>query len=113
MAVQACEAATASISRPSSPRDALPPPVPIKELEVRARLEDLIDQVNHFRIFFIIPIYLSDKLGTNSFEQFDDISSRIRIKSKTEGRTERLDFLTESDHYRLVIETVEIASRRC
>lgn len=45
MAVQACEAATASISRPSSPRDTLPPPVPIKELECRARLEDVIDQV--------------------------------------------------------------------
>ncbi|KAG5889989.1 hypothetical protein JTB14_035905 [Gonioctena quinquepunctata] len=45
LAVQACEAATASISRPSSPRDTLPPPVPIKELECRARLEDLIDQV--------------------------------------------------------------------
>lgn len=45
VAVQACEAATASISRPSSPRDILPPPIPIKELEVRARLEDLIDQV--------------------------------------------------------------------
>lgn len=45
MAVQACEAATASISRPSSPRDTLPPPVPIKEMECRAQLEDLIDQV--------------------------------------------------------------------
>lgn len=45
IAVQACEAATASISRPSSPRDVLPPPIPIRELEVRARLEDFIDQV--------------------------------------------------------------------
>ncbi|XP_057659189.1 muscle-specific protein 300 kDa isoform X4 [Diorhabda carinulata] len=45
VAVQACEAATASISRPSSPRDTLPPPVPIKELECRARLEDVIDQI--------------------------------------------------------------------
>ncbi|XP_025834538.1 nesprin-1 isoform X2 [Agrilus planipennis] len=45
LAVQACEAATASISRPSSPRDNLPPPIPQKELEVRGRLEDLIDQV--------------------------------------------------------------------
>lgn len=45
VAVQACEAATASISRPSSPRDILPPPIPIRELEVRARLEDFIDQV--------------------------------------------------------------------
>lgn len=48
LAVQACEAATASISRPSSPRDTLPPPIPMKELECRARLEDLIDQIqNH------------------------------------------------------------------
>ncbi|XP_072386756.1 muscle-specific protein 300 kDa isoform X12 [Diabrotica undecimpunctata] len=46
VAVQACEAATASISRPSSPRDTLPPPVPIKELECRARLEDVIDQAH-------------------------------------------------------------------
>lgn len=45
IAVQACEAATASISRPSSPRDILPPSIPIRELEVRARLEDFIDQV--------------------------------------------------------------------
>jgi hypothetical protein len=45
VAVQACEAAAACISRPSSPQDAMPPPVPDRELEVRARLEDLIDQV--------------------------------------------------------------------
>ncbi|KAF5292003.1 hypothetical protein FQA39_LY14120 [Lamprigera yunnana] len=44
IAVQACEAATACISRPSSPRDVLPPPIPHREMEVRARLEDLIDQ---------------------------------------------------------------------
>jgi nesprin-1 len=45
VAVQACEAAAACISRPSSPQDAMPPPVPDRELVVRARLEDLIDQV--------------------------------------------------------------------
>ncbi|KAF5308513.1 hypothetical protein FQR65_LT06178 [Abscondita terminalis] len=45
VAVQACEAASACISRPSSPRDVLPPPIPHREMEVRARLEDLIDQV--------------------------------------------------------------------
>lgn len=43
-AVQACEAATACISRPSSPQDPLPAPVPPRELQVRTRLEDLIDQ---------------------------------------------------------------------
>lgn len=45
IAVQACEAATASISRPSSPLDTTQQPIPEKELMVRARLEDLIDQV--------------------------------------------------------------------
>nr|CAD7605236.1 unnamed protein product [Timema genevievae] len=44
VAVQACEAAAACISRPSSPQDTMPPPIPDKELLVRARLEDLIDQ---------------------------------------------------------------------
>lgn len=45
VAVQACEAATACISRPSSPQDTMPAPIPHQELVVRARLEDLIDQV--------------------------------------------------------------------
>ncbi|XP_017768073.1 PREDICTED: nesprin-1 [Nicrophorus vespilloides] len=48
LAVQACEAATASISRPGTPgsfRDDGPAPIPQRELEVRAKLEDLIDQV--------------------------------------------------------------------
>lgn len=48
-AVQACEAATASISRPSSPLEASIHPIPERELTVRAKLEDLIDQVR--RIF--------------------------------------------------------------
>lgn len=45
LAIQACEAATASISRPSSPLDTAAQPIPEKELMVRAKLEDLIDQV--------------------------------------------------------------------
>lgn len=44
-AVQACEAATASISRPSSPLDVAAHQIPQQELIVRTRLEDLIDQV--------------------------------------------------------------------
>ncbi|ODN01313.1 Nesprin-1 [Orchesella cincta] len=44
LAVQACEAATASLSRPTSPQEAIMQPIPDKELLVRARLEDLIDQ---------------------------------------------------------------------
>ncbi|CAG0880678.1 unnamed protein product [Cyprideis torosa] len=43
-AVQACEAATASVSRPGSPRDTLPLPLPEREIMVRGRLEEYIDQ---------------------------------------------------------------------
>lgn len=45
VAVQACETATASISRPSSPLEPQIPHIPEKELLVRGKLEDLIDQV--------------------------------------------------------------------
>ena len=45
LAVHACEAATASVSRPTSPQEALLQPIPDRELAVRSRLEDLIDQV--------------------------------------------------------------------
>ena len=45
-AVQACEAATASISRPGSPiHGTTINAVPERELQVKAKLEDLIDQV--------------------------------------------------------------------
>lgn len=42
-AVQACEAATACVSRPSSPLEAAPPSTPEKELLIRARLDDMMD----------------------------------------------------------------------
>lgn len=45
LAVEACEAAAACVSRPGSPLDAPPIQVPAREVEVRTRLDDLIDQV--------------------------------------------------------------------
>lgn len=45
LAVEACEAAAACVSRPGSPLDAPPVQIPAREVEVRTRLEDLIDQV--------------------------------------------------------------------
>jgi nesprin-1 len=45
LAVQACEAATASISRPSSPVFNQSSTIPEKELIVRAKLDDLIDKI--------------------------------------------------------------------
>lgn len=45
LAVEACEAAATCVSRPGSPLDAPPIQVPAREIEVRTRLDDLIDQV--------------------------------------------------------------------
>ncbi|GAB0095245.1 nesprin-1 [Sergentomyia squamirostris] len=47
-AVAACESATASISRPSSPIETAMQPIPEKELKVRAQLEDQLDQVQTY-----------------------------------------------------------------
>lgn len=58
VAVQACEAAAASVSRPSSPLDTAPPPIPLRELQTRARLEDLIDQVSNsfFNVLYVLNV---------------------------------------------------------
>lgn len=45
LAVEACEAAVACVSRPGSPLDAPPVQIPAREVEVRTKLEELIDQV--------------------------------------------------------------------
>ncbi|XP_029680499.1 nesprin-1 isoform X2 [Formica exsecta] len=45
LAVEACEAAATCVSRPGSPLDAPPIQVPAREVEVRTRLDDLIDQM--------------------------------------------------------------------
>ena len=47
LAVEACEAAVACVSRPGSPLDAPPVQIPPREVEVRNKLEELIDQVSY------------------------------------------------------------------
>lgn len=47
LAVQACEAAVASISRPSSPVESSNSMIPEKEISIRLRLEENLDQVTH------------------------------------------------------------------
>lgn len=46
LAVQACEAAVASISRPSSPVESTSQ-IPEQEIAIRLRLEENLDQVNN------------------------------------------------------------------
>lgn len=45
LAVQACEAAVASISRPSSPIESNNSQIPEQEMAIRLRLEEYLDQV--------------------------------------------------------------------
>uniref|UniRef100_T1JGP1 Calponin-homology (CH) domain-containing protein n=1 Tax=Strigamia maritima TaxID=126957 RepID=T1JGP1_STRMM len=47
VAIQCCEDATASLSRPSSPEGAIPALISEKETSVRLRLEDMIDQADN------------------------------------------------------------------
>lgn len=52
VAVKACESATASISRPSSPLEPHIPQIPECELLVRGKLEELIDQVKYTQLLW-------------------------------------------------------------
>lgn len=91
LAIEACETAAACVSRPGSPLDAPPVQSSPKELEVRNRLEDLIDQVkellktsncfqvclnnyNHtkFYLFFQMQVHLSNV--TKSVSQLEEQS---------------------------------------
>lgn len=63
LAVEACEAAAACVSRPGSPLDAPPIQVPAREVEVRARLDDLIDQVRSVSSFSdLLPTYIDESI---------------------------------------------------
>lgn len=64
-AVEACEAAAACVSRPGSPLDAPPVQIPPREVEVRTRLEDLIDQVYLF--FYHSELRLKDVVASCVF----------------------------------------------
>ncbi|XP_044734627.1 nesprin-1 [Chrysoperla carnea] len=85
VAVQACEAATACISRPSSPQDPTPAPIPERELMVRARLEDLIDQPN------------SKFADSENGNQTELLLERL----KTQGFLKKLSIITEKVQTRL------------
>lgn len=57
LAVEACEAAVACVSRPGSPLDAPPVQIPAREVEVRNKLEELIDQV--FNLIYLLLLFHS------------------------------------------------------
>ncbi|XP_063222936.1 muscle-specific protein 300 kDa isoform X4 [Bacillus rossius redtenbacheri] len=87
VAVQACEAAAACVSRPSSPQDVVAVAAPDRELVVRARLEDLVDQ-------------------QHDDEQKDDSGRSKKLKLlldnlESQGYLSRLNTLTEKVQARL------------
>ena len=57
IAVQEASAAAASLSRPSSPQEAVIQPIPDMEIAVRARLEDFIDHVSNLAFHCLLLFY--------------------------------------------------------
>lgn len=68
LAIEACEAAAACVSRPGSPLDAPPVQIPEREIEVRTRLEDFIDQVKLF--FPCLTVFICCKLVLLTYTDF-------------------------------------------
>ena len=68
-AIQACEAASASISRPSSPLDESPDSNNKRENEAKQKLEDLIDQVSFGSLFVCLFGRLFASFNTENFRQ--------------------------------------------
>ncbi|XP_068085330.1 muscle-specific protein 300 kDa [Anabrus simplex] len=90
VAVQACEAAAACISRPSSPQDTMPPPIPDRELMVRARLEDLIDQTSsrddkprHENKEETLKLLLENLRSDGSLVKLDDMHDKVQSRMST------------------------------
>lgn len=68
LAVEACEAAVACVSRPGSPLDTPPIQIPAREIEVRTKLDSLIDQV------CIYSSFISKINQNDNFTYLDDIN---------------------------------------
>lgn len=77
LACQACEAATASISRPSSPVFNQSPQIPEKELLVRAKLDDLVDKLLPCIDSLIHKVKEFDQVLTKR----DDLNDWIELKT--------------------------------
>lgn len=58
LAIQACEAAVASISRPSSPVESSNSQIAEQEISIRLRLEEYLDQVNSvMNLIYLTKVY--------------------------------------------------------
>ncbi|CAH3870841.1 unnamed protein product [Pieris brassicae] len=83
-AVAACSAAAASVSRPSSPADSAPLPIPPRELHVRARLEDLIDQKHVSEVGSARVDALLKNVEAPEFnEKLDTLENRVQSHLET------------------------------
>ncbi|XP_055711373.1 muscle-specific protein 300 kDa isoform X7 [Phlebotomus papatasi] len=89
-AVAACESATASISRPSSPIETAMQPIPEKELKVRAQLEDQIDQIQTYLGDLVKAIAELELLEKQRNELDDWINKQQAIVSDWLSRPSKL-----------------------
>ena len=58
LAVQACEAAAACISRPNTPQDPIAHRMPETELTARTKLEDFLDQVSPLVFYSVASLHV-------------------------------------------------------
>lgn len=90
LAVQACEAATASISRPSSPVFNQSPTIPEKELIVRAKLDDLSDKLLPCIDSLIDKVKGFDEILTKRDEINDWIDQQVVFANDVQGKPSKL-----------------------
>lgn len=92
IAVQACDAATASISRPSSPIFNQNSTIPEKELLVRAKLDDLTDKLLPCIDLLIEKVKGFDEILTKRDELNDWIEQQTALANEIDAKTLRLRF---------------------
>ncbi|KAI9586580.1 hypothetical protein GQX74_002427 [Glossina fuscipes] len=112
IAVQACEAATASISRPSSPLETAMQVIPERELMVRSELEDLLDQKPNKRTqnsttdanfdddveLNAVTDYLLDAVANERLKKLKNVYSNRELVQKLCTLKTKVRFLTMPVH---------------
>lgn len=106
-AVQACEAATASISRPSSPVFNQSPSIPEKELIVRAKLDDISDKLLPCIDTLIEKVKGFDEILTKRDEVNDWIDQQMIFANDIQGKPSKLRPESASQDLKSIRDVIE------
>ena len=107
LAVQACEAATASISRPSSPVFNQSPSIPEKELIVRAKLDDISDKLLPCIDTLIEKVKGFDEILTKRDEVNDWIDQQMIFANDIQGKPSKLRPESASQDLKSIRDVIE------